>query len=362
MNTSTPQSSQQPNNQTSRFSLGSTALLYIGALMGAGFASGKEIDHFFGRFGYAGLIGLGCVGLCFILLAPLTLRLAQLQRSADLAQLLCPSAKPFWQKLIRYSLRANLYIAFCAMLSAGGAVCQEQFGLPLALGNALTAAAATFTAYWGIQGIRRALHKTVPLLLLLSFSIALLLLGQKGSNLTHTLAAPSGSGWLASAIAYLSYNMIGALPLLASIGAQDDRRNILWGGAVGGLGLFLGALLILLALASGGTTTATMTMLYLAEQLHPALAALYAGALLLAIYSVAVTCLYGALPRTSTAANRRRFASTGAAGYLLSLIGFDRMVAYVYPIQGLLGLFILIILLISYYKTCKKQRYLGKHL
>lgn len=34
------------------------AATYVGAVMGAGFASGQEIQQFFARFGYWGLVGV----------------------------------------------------------------------------------------------------------------------------------------------------------------------------------------------------------------------------------------------------------------------------------------------------------------
>ena len=44
------------------------ALMYVGTIMGAGFASGREIWQFFGVFGKYAPIGVLLVGLMFILL------------------------------------------------------------------------------------------------------------------------------------------------------------------------------------------------------------------------------------------------------------------------------------------------------
>ena len=39
----------------------SIAFMYVGAIMGAGFASGREIWQFFGVFGKSGYLGIGLV-------------------------------------------------------------------------------------------------------------------------------------------------------------------------------------------------------------------------------------------------------------------------------------------------------------
>ena len=44
------------------------ALVYVGTIMGAGFASGREIWQFFGVFGNKGYIGVGFVGILFIII------------------------------------------------------------------------------------------------------------------------------------------------------------------------------------------------------------------------------------------------------------------------------------------------------
>ena len=44
------------------------AAVYVGTIVGAGFATGQEIVEFFSRFGFIGLIGILMSGYLFIFL------------------------------------------------------------------------------------------------------------------------------------------------------------------------------------------------------------------------------------------------------------------------------------------------------
>mgnify|MGYP006903058778 CR=1 FL=1 len=48
------------------------ALMFVGAIMGAGFASGREIWQFFGVFGKQGRVGILLIAVMFVVLGMMT--------------------------------------------------------------------------------------------------------------------------------------------------------------------------------------------------------------------------------------------------------------------------------------------------
>ena len=46
--------------------------MYVGAIMGAGFASGRELWQFMGLFGSEGIIGTIFVAICYIVLGAMS--------------------------------------------------------------------------------------------------------------------------------------------------------------------------------------------------------------------------------------------------------------------------------------------------
>ena len=59
------------------------ALTYVGAIVGAGFASGQELTRFFVVFGGSGLLGIIIAGSIFAILGAVVIDLANRMESND---------------------------------------------------------------------------------------------------------------------------------------------------------------------------------------------------------------------------------------------------------------------------------------
>ena len=66
------------------------ALMFVGAIMGAGFASGREIWQFFGVFGAKGKIGVLLVGVLFIILGTMTAYIARKLDTNEMGRIILP--------------------------------------------------------------------------------------------------------------------------------------------------------------------------------------------------------------------------------------------------------------------------------
>ena len=65
------------NSKSVNLNVLNVALMFVGAIMGAGFASGREIWQFFGVFGEKGIVGALLVGILFIFLGTMTAYIAR---------------------------------------------------------------------------------------------------------------------------------------------------------------------------------------------------------------------------------------------------------------------------------------------
>jgi uncharacterized membrane protein YkvI len=69
------------------------AFMYVGTIMGAGFASGREIWQFFGVFGKRGYIGIILVGVLFIVIGVMTRLIARKLGSNDMGKVIVPGGQ-----------------------------------------------------------------------------------------------------------------------------------------------------------------------------------------------------------------------------------------------------------------------------
>ncbi len=103
--------------------------LYIGIIMGAGFASGRECWQFFGVFGTKGYAGAAASTVCFVLLACMLTYIARSKGTADLGRLICPvESRPAYE-IIGWVLAAIYYSIIISMTASGGSLLNQQFGI-----------------------------------------------------------------------------------------------------------------------------------------------------------------------------------------------------------------------------------------
>ena len=105
------------------------AALYIGVIMGAGFASGREAWQFFGVFGEQGYYGAIAVTVCFVMVACMLSYIALSKNTSDLGRLISPVESRFVVNTVGIITAAIYYSMIIAMTAAGGSLLNQQFGI-----------------------------------------------------------------------------------------------------------------------------------------------------------------------------------------------------------------------------------------
>lgn len=336
------------------------AFLYFGGLMGAGFASGREIWQFFGVFGDDGIYGIAIIAVLFILMGFLIVGVSHRLGTGDLAKILLPVEHPAAEKVVGWIVASFLFMGYFSMLAAGGALVEQQFGLHRGIGSLVLMLLVTFTAIRGFRKVSDRLGKVTPILLAAALTVSLVLLfndPDPGVAAPAIEASPLAPNWLVAAIVFLSYNVLGAVPILGNCTIYTDRLGKARIGAVLG-GLFLGSCAFIIYLATrtdpGLAADSPLPMLALAWALSPLLRDLYALVLVISVFGTATTCFFGFSTRIGGGRQRESilwaFALVGLAG---SMLGFSRIVAIIYPLEGYVSLVLMLLLLVNYIRLAK---------
>ena len=284
----------------------------IGAVVGAGFASGREIAAFFasyGVFGYAGIAAAGAV-ICILgtVQQPIQWRFRWMEQ--------------IWRIL----LAAMLITTASSMLAGAG----EIAGLILPIKGAdWNGVAATYALAWLLA--RKSIHgfsriSRVLLITLCGMIIAVLLDGRQERQY---VIAEGKTGWLASGLRYGGFNAALQIPILEGWREPSEKKRCV-----------LKASLVFCILVALGTTLLLRHPGLIAEPM-PFLKAvsswgrggygLFALCLYLAILSTLIACFKGI---------------RGMAGMLavlaLSRVGFTWVVDHLYPLLGC-GCFVMLI-------------------
>ncbi|MBE7031245.1 MAG: hypothetical protein E7409_07465 [Ruminococcaceae bacterium] len=315
---------------------------FVGAVIGAGFASGQELLTFFVRYGTRSFLPLVLAGALFGIYGVVMLRNIHLRNAQSLTGYFSGTAGRGICAIMETVVYAFMFASFCVMVSGTGALLQQAFNLPLWVGATGMAALCFVLFCCGAQGVVHANTVLTPLLILGMLAVAIpVLLGSQPAFLpfeNQPVAAFS------SALLYVSYNTLTLiavfLPLRHLI---DSGRTAIASGIISGA-ILSGLLVILWLLLQQNfelVSSLEIPMLAIAQQTGRAARPIYSVVLLLAMITTAVSSGFGFLCRINHALPRPALAAILCGVSIpLAFVGFSRLVEYLYTFFGYAGLFL----------------------
>lgn len=339
------------------------AFLYVGTLMGAGFASGREIWQFFGVFGEQSYLAVLLITALFVIFGMMTVTISKRLHTADIGKIIMPFENAYLESLFGYIIAAILFIIYIVMAAAGGALFQEQFGIHRVFGGFLLMLMVIATTLGGFERISKNFKYIIPVLLTIVFLVCLGIiimdLPVPGRDVEFEIS-PMTPNWYTAAVVYISYNMLAGIPILAnSTQRAKTYKTALNGATIGGLLLGLSALIMDLAMLTdpGLSSESVLPILSLSGKLSDWVRWIYAVLLLFAVYSSATSNFYGFTTKIKEGCNKKRFIILAAViGFLLSLFGFAEIIAFVLPVEGYFGLLFLIAMTAHYFRIRKSDK------
>ncbi|SUD90518.1 YkvI family membrane protein [Psychrobacter phenylpyruvicus] len=345
----------------------SYAGVYVGAVIGAGYASGQEVLQFFAGYGLVGIIGAIITTIMFIWYGSVFMELGnKLQTCShrDVLNYLCGNKLGF---IGDYVLLFFMFGCVSIMFSGGGAAINEYWGLSVMTGKLIIAGMTLATVIFGFSSSVRALGIVSPIIIFSVIAISLVTLGshfdqlstvdESIKNLTPTLATPF---WWASAVVYVSYNVSLATSTLTAMGGKESNlKTLRVAGVMGGFFLGLCLLFITVALLSdlSNVIEYQIPFLQIAKNISPIVGILFSIVLVVAVFTTAVTNLYGCVIRFyDSQKNPLQFRTLTISLVVLSLLAslfpFSTLINVLYPALGLLGM---VIMVCALYKTVTGQ-------
>lgn len=331
------------------------ALVLVGTVIGAGFASGAEIIAYFTGFGEAGLWSMGAAGLLFFVGTYGTLQIAYTHGNTDYGSFTETIAGKWLGAVLDAIVTLSMLLGYGVMLAGSDAIFVQQWGLSSLWGSLFMAVGTFLALQFGTKGIVAVNRYLTPILIAGILALGIytvwthLSVDETAGLLLEPLSVftaqpvknlPQAIG---SAVIYASYNMLGASAILVGVSSCiQEKRDALKAGLYGA------AILVTLTCALGVATFLNYDTIK--EVPIPALALLenqhfwqllYTGVLLGAMYTTAVADGFGFVSRVQAVVSWKRswlcILMTGVS-LLLARIGFSDLVAKGYRFFGYLGI------------------------
>lgn len=327
------------------------AAVYVGTVVGAGFATGREIVEFFSRFGFIGLISMIMSGYILIFLGSKLMVLSARINAKSYEEFNEYLFGKTFGKIINLLLMIMLIGVSAVMLAGAGAVFEEQLGFSKLSGVLITIILSFIVMIVGIKALFAVNTFVVPLMI--TFSIILMILSVRLPHfLDQLLYIPYvEDGWkvVAAPFSYTAFNLSLAQAVLVPVASEiKDERTIKMGGIIGGTALTLILIsghftLIMLP----DFTTYEIPMAIIMKNLASGLFWIF----ILIIYGEIFTSIIGnvfglekqikqyiSIPKMVTVSGI--FVVT----YIISLFEYSRLLSYLYPLFGYISIIFIVLL------------------
>ncbi|MGG0720372.1 hypothetical protein ABE096_22730 [Robertmurraya massiliosenegalensis] len=327
------------------------AAVYVGTIVGAGFATGREIVEFFTRFGFIGLIGILMSGYIFITLGSKLMRISAKIGATSYQEFNTFLFGRVFGSIINIIMLLMLLGVCGVMLSGAGAVFSEQLGLSRSFGLILTLSLSVIVMIVGIKGLFAANTIVVPLMI--SFSFILMFISFQLPNfLDQLLFIPYvDDGWksVVSPFSYTALNLGLAQAVLVPVAAEiKNEETVKWGGIIGGIALTLILLsshftLVMLPNVEAFEIPMAVVMKNLAAGLH----GLYILIIYGEIFTSVIGNVFGLERQIKTFLRWPTLVIVGgilAIAFVISQVEYGTLLSYLYPIFGYISIIFIILL------------------
>lgn len=331
------------------------ACIYATTIIGAGFASGQEIMQFFSAYKTGGFFGVLLAGVLFSAVGCIVLDKVYTQRIRNYEEFIFPMFgwKLGW--IVKTAVTLFLLCMFCIMIAGSGNVVSENLGLPIKYSVLIMGFISMLLIMTNIKGIVLFSSIITPVLVIgIIFSGLCIIIynEQKVSGLVGFVSKVTNN-WFVSSILYVSYNSILAIVMMCGLLPYiKTRRTAITGGIMGGASLTAAALVInaVITLFYPAAMEKELPVMDIIKSFSNSAGGLYSVLLWLAMLTSAVASGYSFSDRVASALKiDRRIVAILLCGAAvpLSTLGFSRLIALIYPAFGYLGLFMIIVILIT---------------
>ncbi|MCM3762799.1 hypothetical protein M3212_18795 [Alkalihalobacillus oceani] len=313
--------------------------LIIGTMIGAGYASGRELWEFFGAESGLAII---LFTILFTICCMVIMTISYTHKSRHYLPILQLLMGKQLTKLYDFMIMLYLFSTTVIMLAGGGATL-EVFQFPYWVGTVILGGFVILLFVWDTKGVTAMNAILIPILIFCLVGVLIAFQSLQGFPIRLSFAEQSN--W-PSALTFTALNILPLVAVLAAIGDEMKHKGEIWIASIGS-GIILGSVSFLYnesLLQVAGDIMLYEIPLFAILKHYPYYMVLIMTLLLwMAIYTTAAAGVFGLL-------SRMKDWIKGPAWLLallliaimspLTTFGFSNLIAILYPLYGVLNLYV----------------------
>lgn len=339
------------------------AAVFIGTVVGAGLASGKEITEFFTSFGSISFFGILFCGAFYILMGTILSKISikyELNSYSDVLKIISPN---LLGKITGVITTFYLISSASIILAGSGALLNQFFGIPKILGSLIMLGIASIFLLRDTTGLIEVNSFIVPALLFTITLITLLYFFFCKDIVSLDYIAkftPPKTGIAVSTILYAGYNILCCSGVLVPLSNESkNSKNVIYGVAIGALGLTLlsSAINLLLLVNQPYIFELEIPLLLVSQRFGTVVQAMLLVIIWLEMFSTEVSDVYSISKTLEQSFNikfKKGIFIVLAVALPISQIGFSNLISTLYPLFGVLSLIFISQCIYFYFKHKKE--------
>lgn len=311
----------------------SGACTLVGAIVGAGFLSGREIYVYFSRFGEGAYLGI-LIAIALFAFAFYHVMCFCREREITSVKELCLAGLGRAAGNVAYIFLLGGAVVTCAsMISCTNAFCIELLGWSHFWGGAFTALLGLVVVMLGMKSIRLASTVLIPVILIFLLAVSAVYKGvPQGIRGDMRLALLSG-------VVFMLYNSALSFGVLLGVSKSPAQKTV----AIASVAIVLLMLLLNRLMQTLPSDVEEYELPFAAAlvSMPKAYTYLYALVLWSAIFTTYISAIYCFSTLWKPLRQTLLYSGVTVVAFAISLIGFSNIVAYVYPVSAVSGLVLL---------------------
>ncbi len=326
-------------------------LVIVGTIIGAGFASGREIYTFFYIYGINGLIGMI---LSIFLIGYIIYKILKIIKQYDinnykeLLDIILKRERKYinYERVLNFIINIFLLTTFFIMCAGFSAYFYQEFGINRIYSSIAIAILSYIILNKNINGLFTINSILMPIVI-----IILMMLGIKSLKTDNTISLHINNlSWIIKTILYASYNTITLasvlIPMKKYIKQNTDHIKIVVSSII--IIILLGIIMFLLLLnINTDISKIELPAVYAVSNFGKIYQYIYGIIILGAIITTAISSAFGFLNNVSE--NHEQYILLNKLICFISVIvamfGFSNLVNSLYPLFGILGIIQLILII-----------------
>lgn len=332
-------------------------MVIIGSVIGAGFASGQEINSFFYKYGISGIFGLiiSMSLISFIIYKVFKLaRVKNINTYKEFLEAILNAQKRKYLNIANITntiINIFLIISFFIMIAGFGAYFEQEYNLNSLIGSMILAGICFIIFMANVEGLLKINKYLVPILII--FMLFIGYMNNGNSNLSAINNKNITGNWclaILSGTVYASYNIILLIPVLVALKNKLQKNTeIKYIAILSGIALLILALIIyfLIADIEIDINSIEMPAVYAIGKYFPSFRTVYGFIILASILTTAIS--EGISLLENVCKTKKSYTQVAAilciTSVFFSKIGFSNLINLLYPVFGVLGLLQILIII-----------------